>query len=87
MQALEVVSQAIWRELEPYEMELSWLGEPGETGFYRFFPNYLLGAAFAKRVEAAIDREVRKENLRFDRRHEKAKASRKRRRKSGPTAT
>lgn len=87
MQALEIVSQAIWRELEPYEMELSWLGEPGETGFYRYFPNYLFGPAFAKRVEAAIDREVRKENLRFDRRHDKDKGSRKRRRKLRPAAT
>jgi hypothetical protein len=87
VQALEMVSQAIWRELEPYELELSWVGEPGETGFFRYFPNYLFGPAFAKRVEAAIDREVHKEYLRLKRRHDRAQASRKRRRKSRPPAT
>jgi hypothetical protein len=87
VQALEIVSQAIWRELEPYESELSWTGEPGATGFYRYFPNYLFGPAFATRVEAAIDREVHKEYLRLKRRHERAQVSRTRRRKPRAAAT
>ncbi len=86
-QALELVSQAIWRELEPYELELSWVGEPGATGFYRYFPNYLFGPAFAKRVEAAIDREVHKECLRLKRRHDRGQVSRPRRRKPRSAAT
>jgi hypothetical protein len=87
VQALEIVFQAIWRELEPYESELSWGGEPGATGFYRYYPNYLLGPAFAKRVESAIDREVHKEYLRLKRRHKRAQAARKRQKKSRSAAT
>ena len=79
VQSLQLVNQAIWRDLEPHEQQLDWLGEPGDTGFFRFFP-MLFGVDHAKRVEAAIDREIRKESLRLERRRVRARAHRKRRR-------
>lgn len=82
VQALQIVNQAIWRDLEPHQQQLSVLGEPGDTGFFRFFPT-LFGVAHAKRLEAAIDRETHKEYLRLKRRHDQAR--RKRRRTRAPS--
>jgi uncharacterized protein DUF6968 len=82
VQALELVFQAIWLELKPYGLELSWAGLPGATGFYRYYPDYTLGLEFAQRVEAAIDREVHKEYRKLKRRYDKTQARRKRGRKS-----
>lgn len=86
VQALQIVNQAIWRDLEIYGEQVSWLGEPGNTGFFRYYPN-LLGSEHTARVEAAIDREVHKEYVRLKRRHDRAQAARKRRRKSRAAAT
>jgi hypothetical protein len=83
IQALQIVNQAIWRDLEPYEEKLSWVGEPGDTGFFRYYPATLLGVKHANQVEAAIDREIQKDYLRLKRAHTR----RKRRRNSSPTAT
>jgi hypothetical protein len=73
IQALQIVTQAIWRDLEPYEEKLSWVGEPGDTGFFRYYPATLLGMKHARRVEAAIDREIHKEYLRLKRAHSTSK--------------
>jgi hypothetical protein len=64
VQALQLVQQAIWRDLKPHERELSWLGTRGLTGFYRFY-SVPLSQAHVKRVEAAIDREVARETRRL----------------------
>jgi hypothetical protein len=86
VQALQIVNQAIWRDLESYGEQLSWLGVPGDTGFFRYYPA-VLGTAHAKRVEAAIDREIHREYLRLKRKSARARGKRKRRRRSPPTAT
>ena len=80
------MNHAIWRDLEPYEENLAWLGEPGDTGFFRYYPA-VLGIKHAKQVEAAIDREIHKEYLRLKRRHARAHGRRKLRRKSRASAT
>lgn len=67
VQTLQIVQQAIWHDLKPYERELSWLGERGWTGFYRFYSLHL-SRAHDRRVEAAIDREIKKETRRLKRR-------------------
>jgi len=67
IQTLQIVQQAIWLDLKPYERELSWLGERGRTGFYRFY-SVLLSRAHVRRVEAAIDREIVKETRRLKQR-------------------
>jgi hypothetical protein len=72
VQALQIVTQAIWRDLEPHGEKVSWLGEPGNTGFFQHFPP-TLGLKFARQVEAAIDREVHKEYLRLKRAHTRRK--------------
>ena len=63
MQALQLVQQAIWRDLKPYERDLRWFGQRG-SGFYRCFPPYF-GRGFMKRVERMIDREVTMESRRL----------------------
>jgi hypothetical protein len=72
VQALQIVNQAIWRDLEPYGEKLSWVGEPGDRGFFRYYPAYL-GTKHARQVEAAIDREIHKEYLRLKRRSARAR--------------
>jgi hypothetical protein len=72
IQALQIVNQAIWRDLEPYEEKLSWVGEPGDTGFFRYYPA-TMGVKHARQVEAAIDREIHKEYLRLKRAHNRRK--------------
>ena len=72
VQALQIVNQAIWHDLKPYGEKLSWLGEPGDTGFFLHFPS-ALGLKFARHVESVIDREVRKEYLRLKRAHTRLK--------------
>lgn len=67
VQALQFVQQAIWRDLKPYERQLTWLGEPGWTGFYPYYSIYL-GRAHTRRVEAAIDREIANESRRLKQR-------------------
>jgi hypothetical protein len=67
VQTLQLVPQAIWNDLKPYERKLSWLGERGWTGFYRFYSVHL-SRAHDRRVEAAIDREIAKETRRLKRR-------------------
>jgi hypothetical protein len=74
VQALQLVQQAIWHDLKPYERELSWLGERGWTGFYRFY-GVNLGQAHMRRVERAIDREVAEETRRLKKRVAKRRAA------------
>ena len=80
VQALQIVNQAIWLDLEPHRKQLDWLGERGDTGFFRYYPQ-LLGADHQRRVEAAIDRENHTEYLRLKRRHDRTLARRKVRKK------
>ena len=79
VQALQVVQQAIWADLQPYSQQLAWLGQQGFTGFFRFYPAHVLGLDNASRVEAAIDREIHKEYLALKRRAERRQAAGKRR--------
>jgi hypothetical protein len=67
VQALELVFQAIRIELEEQGSDLTWTGEPGETGFTRFFPD-VFGPAVRHRVERLIDRELAREGRRLKRR-------------------
>ena len=77
VQALELVFQAIRLELEPYGSELSWVGEPGETGFARFFGD-IFGPAVSRRIGRLIDRELEKEGRRLKRGALKRQSKRKR---------
>jgi hypothetical protein len=81
VQALQVVQQAIWHDLRPYERELSWLGEREWTGFYRFY-GVNLGHAHMRRVEKAIDREIADETRRLKKRMAKRRAAAKGKRRS-----
>ena len=81
VQALQLVQQAIWHDLKPYERELSWLGERGWTGFYRFY-GINLARGHMKRVEKAIDREIADEVRRLKERMAKKRATAKRKRRS-----
>jgi hypothetical protein len=74
VQALQLVQQAIWHDLKPHERELSWLGERGWTGFYRFY-GVNLGQAHMRRVERAIDREIADEGRRLKKRVAKKRSA------------
>ncbi len=83
VQALELVFQVIRLELEPYGTDLSWTGEPGDTGFHRFFPDGL-SVPMRRRIGRLIDRELSKEVQRELRRRRKLTRRKKR---SGRAAT
>jgi hypothetical protein len=81
IQALQIVQQAIWRDLKPHERELSWFGQRG-SGFYRYFPPYF-SRTLMKRVERAIDREFAYEARRLKQLLAKRRQRAKHRRSSG----
>jgi hypothetical protein len=85
VQALQLVHQAIWHDLKPYERELAWLGERGWTGFYRFY-GVNLGQAHMRRVEKAIDREIADETRRLKKRVAKRRVAAKGKRRSSGAA-
>ncbi len=85
VQALQLVQQAIWHDLKPYGRELSWHGERGWTGFYRFY-GVNLGQAHMRRVEKAIDREIADEVRRLKKRMAKRRAAAKGKRSSSKAA-
>ncbi|HEU4690981.1 MAG TPA: hypothetical protein VFS23_21580 [Vicinamibacterales bacterium] len=60
IQALQLSFEAVRLELAPYAHGLEWFGALGETGFPQFVP-YSLGAAFTRRVNGIVEREVERE--------------------------
>ncbi|MGH7267313.1 MAG: DUF6968 family protein [Candidatus Rokuibacteriota bacterium] len=68
LQALMLAFEGIRVTLETRGKALTWLGEPGESGFYRFVPDLGIPPV-RRRPEKAIDREMRAFLRKLERRY------------------